>query len=34
MEGSGSHFDPDIADAFQRVYGDFVDIAQRYQDAH
>lgn len=28
----GSHFDPDVVDAFVACYGTFIDIAQRYAD--
>jgi putative two-component system response regulator len=31
-EGRGSHFDPDIADAFQRNFEQFKSIARRHQD--
>jgi putative two-component system response regulator len=32
MEGSGAHFDPDVAEAFLEVSGQFRDIAQKYAD--
>jgi putative two-component system response regulator len=32
-EGSGMHFDPDVAAAFLQGYEEFVDIAKRYSDA-
>lgn len=31
--GSGSHFDPDIADAFFRIHKEFQEIAGRYADS-
>ncbi|MCE1183002.1 MAG: two-component system response regulator [Rhodocyclales bacterium] len=31
-EGRGNHFDPDVVDAFEVCYGDFVEIANRYAD--
>jgi putative two-component system response regulator len=31
-EGRGTHFDPDVADAFLDIQRQFVDIAQRYAD--
>lgn len=31
-EGSGTHFDPDIVDAFKEVAGEFREIARRYED--
>jgi putative two-component system response regulator len=31
--GRGTHFDPDMADAFLRVQDDFLAIAQRYEDS-
>lgn len=31
-EGSGTHFDPDIVDAFKEVAGEFREIAKRYED--
>ncbi len=33
-ERSGSHFDPDIVDAFLQLQGDFRTIALRYADVH
>jgi putative two-component system response regulator len=32
LEGSGTHFDPDVVAAFEACYEDFVAIAQRYSD--
>lgn len=32
LDGRGSHFDPDITDAFARVSNQFADIARSYQD--
>jgi PAS domain S-box-containing protein len=32
-EGRGTHFDPEIADAFLAIAGEFRDIARRYEDA-
>jgi len=32
LEGSGTHFDPDVAQAFQAVQEDFRQIAARYRD--
>ena len=34
IEGRGSHFDPDVVDAFIARRQDFYDIAQRYADPH
>ncbi|MGZ8159384.1 MAG: response regulator [Methylobacter sp.] len=31
-EGKGSHFDPDVVDAFVEIHGEFQAIAQRYAD--
>ena len=31
-EGRGSHFDPDVADALQRIAGQFLEIAERFND--
>jgi putative two-component system response regulator len=31
-KGRGSHFDPDIVDAFDRIAGKFADIARAFQD--
>jgi putative two-component system response regulator len=33
LEGRGSHFDPDVVDAFQRIEGKFVAIATKFSDA-
>jgi putative two-component system response regulator len=33
QEGSGSHFDPDVADAFMALTETFRDIARRYADS-
>lgn len=30
VEGRGRHFDPDITDAFEAVFDDFVSVAQKY----
>ncbi len=32
LQGRGSHFDPAVADAFDRQFGRFVEIARRYAD--
>jgi len=32
LEGKGSHFDPDVVDAFLACEQAFVDIANRYSD--
>jgi putative two-component system response regulator len=32
MEGRGTHFDPDVVDAFAEITGEFTDIAGRYSD--
>jgi putative two-component system response regulator len=32
VEGKGSHFDPDVVDAFEQCYEEFVDIARRFAD--
>ena len=32
LEGSGSHFDPDVVDAFLAVESGFIDIASEYKD--
>jgi putative two-component system response regulator len=32
MEGKGSHFDPDVVDAFGEIIDEFKDIADRYLD--
>ena len=32
VEGRGSHFDPDIVDAFAAITGEFREIADRYAD--
>jgi putative two-component system response regulator len=29
----GRHFDPDVVDAFEEVFDEFVAIAERYRDA-
>ena len=31
-EGRGAHFDPDVVDAFLNVEGDFVKIAQSFEE--
>lgn len=33
QEGSGSHFDPDMTDAFMQIHEEFREIAQRYADS-
>jgi putative two-component system response regulator len=33
VEGSGTHFDPDIIDAFLKVRDEFQKIAARYSDS-
>jgi putative two-component system response regulator len=33
VEGRGSHFDPDIVDAFLAVSREFEEIAERFRDA-
>jgi putative two-component system response regulator len=33
LEGRGSHFDPDVVDAFQRIERKFVEIATKFSDA-
>jgi putative two-component system response regulator len=33
MEGRGTHFDPDVADAFMRTCSEFLAIAKRYADS-
>ena len=33
QEGSGSHFDPDIVDAFMHIHEEFKAIAERYADS-
>jgi putative two-component system response regulator len=32
LEGRGSHFDPDIVDAFSHTFSTFTEIARRYSD--
>ena len=32
LQGSGTHFDPDIVDAFVEIVGEFAQIAERYSD--
>jgi putative two-component system response regulator len=32
LESKGSHFDPDIVDAFMEVAGEFKEIAKRFED--
>ena len=32
LEGRGSHFDPDVVDAFLAIFDEFKDIAERYRD--
>jgi putative two-component system response regulator len=32
LEGRGQHFDPDVTDAFDAIFDQFVAIAQRYRD--
>jgi putative two-component system response regulator len=32
MEGRGTHFDPDVVDAFAEITVEFTDIAGRYSD--
>jgi putative two-component system response regulator len=34
LEGRGSHFDPDIVDAFVSIQDEFIAIAERYADSH
>ncbi|MCQ9374057.1 two-component system response regulator [Methyloversatilis sp. XJ19-13] len=34
LAGRGTHFDPDVVDAFVACYDAFIDIAQRHADAH
>jgi len=31
-EGSGTHFDPDMVDAFKEIAAEFREIAKRYED--
>ena len=33
LEGRGSHFDPDVVDAFQRIESKFVEIATKFSDS-
>ena len=33
LDGKGSHFDPDIVDAFLAIQDEFLEIAQRYADS-
>jgi putative two-component system response regulator len=32
MESKGSHFDPDVVDAFMEITGEFKAIADSYED--
>jgi putative two-component system response regulator len=32
LEGKGSHFDPDVVDAFVEIAEEFIQIAERYKD--
>ncbi len=32
QEGSGTHFDPDVVDAFLEIAGEFSEIAKRFAD--
>ena len=32
VEGRGTHFDPDVVDAFLRTFVTFTEIARRYSD--
>jgi putative two-component system response regulator len=32
FEGRGSHFDPDVVDAFDAIQEEFREIARRFQD--
>jgi putative two-component system response regulator len=32
IQGKGSHFDPDMADAFVEIAAEFIEIAKRYED--
>ncbi len=32
LEGRGTHFDPDVVDAFERIEGEFVAIATKFSD--
>ena len=32
IEGSGTHFDPDVVDAFVAIQGEFIEIAEKYSD--
>ncbi len=34
LEGKGSHFDPDVVDAFMEIADEFASIARRYEDEH
>ncbi|MCL2669498.1 MAG: two-component system response regulator [Syntrophaceae bacterium] len=33
LEGKGTHFDPDMVDAFEALSNEFADIAKRYEDS-
>jgi putative two-component system response regulator len=33
-QGSGSHFDPEMVDAFLEIQDEFKEIADRYVDIH
>ncbi len=32
LESKGSHFDPDVVDAFMEIAGEFKEIAKRFED--
>lgn len=34
LSGRGTHFDPDVVDAFEAAFDDFLDIARRHADPH